>query len=123
MQRGFALRVLRDNKPGTILALQPQLHEARARHRVVPLERAVDAERARVLAEERADGLDAVRVHDQRSACSSARSWSLGSHAPALTFARTWSGLVAPAITDATAGIAARPPIATSSSETPRSPA
>jgi hypothetical protein len=45
----------------------------------------------------------------------------VGSHSPAFTFALTCSGFVAPAITDATAGIAARPPIATSSNDTPRS--
>src|SRR5213079_2999284 len=58
-----------------------------------------------------------------RSAFSAATSSALGSHSPARTFARTCSGFVAPAITDATAGIANNPPIATSSSETPRSAA
>ena len=49
------------------------------------------------------------------SARSSASSSGEGSHSPAAAFARTCSGVVAPAITEATAGWAARPPIATSS--------
>ena len=47
---------------------------------------------------------------------SSASSSGAGSHSPAAAFARTCSGVVAPAITEATVGCAARPPIATSSS-------
>ena len=39
---------------------------------------------------------------------------------PAAAFARAWSAKVAPAITDATAGIEARPPIARSRMECPR---
>ena len=50
------------------------------------------------------------------SARSSASSSGEGSHSPAAAFARTCSGVVAPAITEATVGCAARPPIATSSS-------
>ena len=44
---------------------------------------------------------------------SSARSSAVGSHRPASAFARTCSGVVAPAITEATAGCAASPPMAT----------
>ena len=55
--------------------------------------------------------------------CSSARSSSLGAHSPAATFCSTWSTEVAPAITDPTVGSAASPPMATWSSETPRSAA
>ena len=64
------------------------------------------------------------------SAAASARSGrarrgpsALGSHRRAATLARTCSGVLAPAITEQTAGIAASPPIATSSRPTPRSAA
>ena len=62
-------------------------------------------------------GLDASRSP------SAARSSSLGLHRPAATLARTCSGFVAPAITEATAGRASSPPIATSRIVTPRSSA
>ena len=83
------------------------------------------SDRVGVLAEHRAELGDVAvsRVGDQRSARSSSTSSALGSQAPAATFARTCSGFVAPAITEVTAGIASRPPIATSSSEMPRSSA
>src|SRR5690625_344741 len=45
--------------------------------------------------------------------------WASGSHRPAATFARTCSGVRAPAITEATPGWAARPPRASVSSDTP----
>jgi len=50
---------------------------------------------------------------------SSASSAAVGSYFPAAPFARTWSGFVAPAITDTTGSVASSPPIATSSSERP----
>src|SRR5581483_1395879 len=75
------------------------------------LERQIDAERLRILAEERPDELDVLGYRNLRS---SARSFCFGSHDPAFAFARTCSGFVAPAITDVIAGIAIRPPIATS---------
>ncbi len=50
-----------------------------------------------------------------QSEWSSASSSADGSHPPAAAFARTCSGLIAPAITEHTVGCAARPPIATSS--------
>ena len=86
---------------------------------------AVLAEPCEVLAEHRAErvGVGRARVGDQRSARSASTSAVLGSHSAAATFARTCSGLVAPAITQLTAGIASRPPTATSSSEIPRSSA
>jgi hypothetical protein len=59
----------------------------------------------------------------QRSARSASTSSAPGSQVPAATFARTCSDFVAPAITQLTAGIASRPPIAASSSEIPRSSA
>src|SRR2546430_11346091 len=62
-----------------------------------------------------------IPVH--RIASSSARSSAVGSHAPAATLAATCSGVVAPAITLATVGLAARPPIATSSRLRPRASA
>ena len=66
----------------------------------------------------------AVRGHARaETRCSSARSSSLGAQSPAATFCSTCSTLVAPAITDPTVGMAASPPIATWSSDTPRSPA
>ena len=82
-------------------------------------------EPAEVLAEELAErvGVSRARVGDQRSARSASTSAAPGSQAPAATFARTCSGLVAPAITQLTAGIASRPPTATSSSGIPRSSA
>ncbi len=72
--------------------------EARDEHRVVAgrqrrellleaLEREIDAERVGVLAEQRADEIDVVRVGDQRSARSAATSSGVGSHSPAFTFA------------------------------------
>jgi very-short-patch-repair endonuclease len=61
-------------------------------------------------------GLGAIR-----SSC--AKSSSLGSQRTASAFSRTCSGFVAPAITEATAGCAARPPIATSIIAIPRSSA
>src|SRR5581483_3804184 len=65
-------------------------------------------------------GLD----HGPSSAATSAcRSSADGTQAPASTFCRTCSGEVAPAITDATHGIAASPPIATCSIVRPRSSA
>ena len=70
-----------------------------------------------------ASAREAARVGDQRSARSASTSSTLGSQAPAATFARTCSGFVAPAMTQLTAGIASRPPTATSSSEIPRSSA
>src|SRR6185436_15030367 len=51
------------------------------------------------------------------------RSSIVGCQVPAATFAVTCSGVVAPAMTDATAGWAARPPMATSRTDTPRSAA
>ncbi len=65
----------------------------------------------------------ARRLHPPRgySASSRASSSGEGSHSPAAAFARTCSGVVAPAITEATVGWAARPPIATSSGFRPRS--
>src|SRR5690606_34285564 len=54
-------------------------------------------------------------------ASSSTRSWASRVHEPAATLARTWSGVRAPALTEATAGWAARPEIATVSRSTPRS--
>ena len=88
-------------------------------------EPAVRPEPAEVLAEELAKrvGVGRARVGDQRSARSASTSSAFGSQAPAATFARTCSGLVAPAITQLTAGIASRPPTAASSSEIPRSSA
>ncbi len=75
----------------------------------------VRARGARVLS---AGGAEATAAADpgvslRASRSSAASSSALGTHSPAATFARTCSGFVAPAITDATAGIAARPPIAT----------
>lgn len=56
-----------------------------------------------------------------RIASSAARSSAVGSQSAAAALARICSGRVAPAITVATAGRAARPPIATSSRLRPRS--
>ena len=51
------------------------------------------------------------------------RSASDGIQAPAATLARTWSAEVAPAMTEATVGCAARPPMATSNMDSERSSA
>src|SRR2546426_201644 len=64
---------------------------------------------------------DAAEVHAaQARALSSAMSAALDAQRAAAALARTCSGRVAPAMTEATAGCAARPPIATSSSRRPR---
>ena len=52
---------------------------------------------------------------------SSASSSPVGSHSPAAALARICSAEVAPAITEAQPGCAARPPMAISRMETPRS--
>ena len=54
---------------------------------------------------------------------SSARSAASGFHRDASALSMTWFGLLMPVMTLATAGSAARPPIATLSSDTPRASA
>ena len=82
------------------------------------------ADPGRVLAEHHAQlgGVAVARVGDQRSVRSSSTS-SGSARSPAVTFARTCSGFVAPAMTDATAGCARRPPNARSRSAMPRASA
>src|SRR4029077_17241524 len=65
-------------------------------------EPALRPEPGEVLAEELAQrvGVVRARVGDQRSARRASTSSALGSHAPPATFARTCSGLVAPAMTE-----------------------
>lgn len=113
------LKMLSDRERRDLGSLDDELHRARLTHELGVDGRDTDDVSGSL--DRIADRIEQAHAAPPRMRSSSARSSAVGDQRDAFAFARTCSGFVAPAITELTSARASRPPMATSSIDSPRS--